>query len=205
MAATILLIRHAAHSHLGSVLSGRIPGIGLSADGREQACRLAARLASCAIARLESSPVQRAQETASAIAGFHGGLAINTVAALDELDFGDWAGRRFDELADDPRWETWNRERASAAAPNGERMADAQARAWAHIEATARSGSGATVAMISHCDIIRAVVAKVLGLSLDAVHRFDVDPASLTWLQVGSWGARLLSLNEGSHDQQTPT
>jgi broad specificity phosphatase PhoE len=81
-------------------------------------------------------------------------------------------------------------------------MAEAQVRAWQHVEEVAREESGGIVAMVSHCDIIRAVVAQVLGLSLDAVLRYDVDPASITRLQVGACGARLVSLNEGAHEQQ---
>jgi ribonuclease H / adenosylcobalamin/alpha-ribazole phosphatase len=201
--ATIILIRHAAHAHLGQVLSGRVPGITLSQAGQEQARRLAQRLGGTRIDRLQSSPVQRAQETAAAIAAAQPGLSVESVAALDELDFGDWAGRRFAELSADPRWATWNADRASAVAPNGESMTEAQARAWAHVWATAQEHGGGTVAMISHCDIIRAVVSRVLGMSLDGVHRFEVDPASVTRLHVGPWGARLVSLNEGVHDQQT--
>ena len=50
--------------------------------------------------------------------------------------------------------------------------------------------------MVSHCDIIRAIVATALGLSLDHIHRFEIGPASVSRLVVGSWGARVLSLNE---------
>jgi broad specificity phosphatase PhoE len=50
--------------------------------------------------------------------------------------------------------------------------------------------------MVTHCDIIRAVIAHVLGLSLDHILRFDIDPASISRLAVGDWGAKILSLNE---------
>jgi probable phosphoglycerate mutase len=200
LSAKILLIRHAAHSHLGNILSGRMPGISLSAEGRDQARSLAQRLVATRIDVLQASPVQRARETAVAIAADRGGMAVQTVEALDELDFGDWAGRAFVELAGDPEWDAWNRERATAIAPNGESMIDAQVRAWAHISQTAAAQPNRTIAMVSHCDVIRAVVAKVLGLSLDSVHRFEIDPASITRLVVGSWGAKVLSMNEGAHE-----
>ena len=200
MTATILLIRHAAHSHLGNILSGRSPDIALSSHGRSQADALAGRLRSVAIDALHTSPVQRARETADAVAALHAGLVPEVTPSLDELDFGDWAGRAFIELDDDPRWATWNETRSQAVAPNGESMTQAQHRAWAHIESTASLYAGKTVAMVSHCDIIRAVVAQVLGLSLDHYGRFDVDPASITRLAVGDWGAKILSLNEISHD-----
>src|ERR1700712_5058591 len=91
----ILLIRHAAHSHLGNVLSGRTPGIPLSEEGCSQAATLARRLRSGELDLLHASPVQRAQETAQAIAAERPGLQVETVAALEEMDFGDWAGRAF--------------------------------------------------------------------------------------------------------------
>ena len=53
--------------------------------------------------------------------------------------------------------------------------------------------------MVSHCDVIRAVIARVLGLSLDRLLAFETDPASLSRIEVGNWGARLLSLNEVAH------
>ena len=196
MTCTVLLIRHAAHGHLGKVLSGRLPGLALSEEGRDQARRLARALASVPIDALHASPVQRARETAEAIAGEHSGRAVEDVAALDEIDFGSWAGRAFADLCGDPAWNTWNARRASATAPGGESMAAAQARAWAHVESATAAYPDGTVAMISHCDIIRALVARVLGLSLDAILRFDVDPASVTRLAVAVGETRLLSLNE---------
>ena len=195
MTATILLIRHAAHSHLGRILSGRSPDIALSDTGRTQAQMLADRLAGTSLHTVHSSPVQRAKETAQALCAQRD-MPVHVVPALDELDFGDWSGRAFVELDSDPRWATWNESRSTAVAPNGESMADAQRRAWSHIEAVALESANQTIAMVSHCDIIRAVVAHVLGLSLDHYGRFDVDPASVTRLAIGEWGAKVLNLNE---------
>lgn len=196
MTAQILLIRHAAHAHLGNVLSGRMPGLGLSPQGLSQAERLAARCSTMSIDGLESSPVQRAVETARAIVAARPRLTVTTVANLDELDFGEWSGRSFADLAEDPRWQTWNAARETAVAPAGESMTQAQARAWAHIEATAAQRPGQTIAMVTHCDIIRGVIAQVLGLSLDHILRFDIDPASISRLAIGPWGAKVLSMNE---------
>ena len=196
MTATVLLIRHAAHSHLGNILSGRTPGIALSDQGEAQATALAGRLAREPLDLVHTSPVQRACETAAAIAVLRPDLPIQTVPALDELDFGEWSGRAFAELEGDPRWHSWNERRSAAPAPSGESMAAAQQRAWRHVEATARSHPGCTLAMVTHCDVIRAVVAQVLGLTLDHVHRFDIAAASVSRLAVGDWGAKVVSLNE---------
>ena len=193
--ATILLIRHAAHSHLGRILSGRTPDITLSDEGVRQALTLAEHLGSLALNAIHTSPVQRARETAQALAAPHG-QTMRVVDALNELDFGDWSGRAFEELEGDPAWSVWNQERATAVPPHGESMADAQTRAWQHVEQTALASPGQTIAMVSHCDIIRALVSRVLGLSLDNYGRFDIDPASCTRIAVGAWGAKVLSMNE---------
>ena len=196
MTATILLIRHAAHGHLGNTLSGRRDGIPLSADGASQARSLAARLAARSPDAVQSSPVQRARETAEAIARSCS-ISMEVVDALDEIDFGDWTGRRFAELAGDPAWDQWNTRRSEAVPPGGESMVAAQQRAISHLRETASRYSGGTVAMVTHCDIIRAIVAGILGLSLDRVLGFDIDPAKVSRVAAGDWGARVMSLNEG--------
>ncbi|MBB5710413.1 histidine phosphatase family protein [Sphingomonas xinjiangensis] len=195
MTATILLIRHASHAHLGKILSGRLAGIGLSPAGMGEAERLADHLRLHELAALVSSPVQRARETADAVAQGRG-LDVEIAESLDEIDFGAWTGRAFESLADDPDWHRWNTNRAIASAPGGESMAAAQRRVIAFLQAIAERHAGESVAVVSHCDIIRAALAHVLGLSLDAVHRFDVDPASVSRIAMGDWGARVMSINE---------
>ncbi|MCA1652837.1 MAG: histidine phosphatase family protein [Sphingomicrobium sp.] len=195
MTTSILLIRHAAHADLGQRLSGRGPAPGLTAHGRDQAESVATHLADTALGAVHASPRQRAQETAQAIATRHG-LSVTTAGALDEVDFGEWTGRRYDALEIEPAWTQWNTSRASARPPGGETMVAAQERASAHVREVACAHEGGTVAMVSHCDIIRSVIAGALGLPLDNLLRFDVDPASVSRLSVGGWGMQVASINE---------
>jgi len=194
-----LLIRHAPHEQLGVSLSGRTPGLRLSAAGERQAAVLGAWLAGSAgaraIDRVQAGPLDRTMQTAQAIAAV-AGRPVEPIAALDEIDFGAWTGRRFDQLPSDPAWSIWNTARSTAVAPNGESMAVAQARIVAHLEATARDRDGETIAMVSHCDMIRAALAWVLGLSLDRLLRFDIDPASVSTIVLGDWGGRVVRLNQ---------
>jgi broad specificity phosphatase PhoE len=195
MTATILLVRHAAHAQLGRVLSGRTGDVPLSAAGEAQAAKLARQLGGEGIAALHTSPVRRARETAGALSA---ALAMPAEVAppLDEIDFGSWAGRDFADLDTDPQWREWNCRRSVAVPPGGEGMAAVQRRVLDHLRAVARQAAGAVVAMVSHADVIRAAVAGILGLSLDRVLSFDVDPASVTRIAAGPWGERVLSLNE---------
>lgn len=192
---SIFLIRHAAHEHLGRTLSGRLPDLPLSDAGAHQARRLAMRLAGLRFAAIHSSPVQRARETAAQIAAGRS-LQPETVDALDEIDFGAWTGKSFAELEHEPGWSDWNSERGSARAADGETMAQAQSRIVGHIEQLAVRHEGSAVALVSHCDLIRAALARYLQLPLDHMLTFDVDPASVSRIAVGDWGGRVLSINE---------
>lgn len=195
MAALVYLVRHAVHQESGRALSGR-NDVGLNERGREQAARLGRHLRGRDVRALQSSPRVRARETA-AIIGNALGLAVEIVDALDEIDFGAWTGRAFDELEGDALWRRWNEARRTAKSPGGESMKQAVERIVGHLARIARDGP-APIVCVSHGDMIRGAVAHVLGLDLDHLLRFDVDEASVTSLVVGDWGARLTVLNEGA-------
>jgi ribonuclease H / adenosylcobalamin/alpha-ribazole phosphatase len=194
--ATLILIRHAAHADLGRRLTGRASGVQLTPAGERQTAGLAERLGA-RLDAVQTSPRERARRTAEAIAT-RTGAALEVVEALDEIDFGDWTGMSFDALEGRPDWRRWNEARGSACPPNGESMAAAQARVAAHADAIARTRPGAEVALVSHSDILRALVAHYLGLPLDNLLRFEIDPASISRIEVGAWGGRVLGLNEAA-------
>jgi broad specificity phosphatase PhoE len=193
--ATILLIRHAAHVELGLTLSGRRRDVALSREGIEQAEIVADLLAVEPLAAVYSSPRERAFYTARQIADAHE-LKVGIAGDLDEVDFGQWTGMAFSQLEGDPGWMEWNEARASARPPGGESMAEAVERSIAALQALAGDHGGQTIACVSHCDIIRGAIAYCLGLPLDNMLRFDVDPASVSRLALGSWGARVMTVNE---------
>ena len=195
MTATLLLIRHAAHVELGQILSGRRRDVALSREGLEQAEIVADLLAVEPLTAVYSSPRERAWYTARQIAEPHE-LDVRIADDLDEVDFGGWTGVAFSALEGDPGWCEWNEARASARPPGGESMCEAVRRTVAALEAIAAENDGGTVACVSHCDIIRGALAYYLGLPLDNMLRFDVDPASVSRLMLGSWGARIMTLNE---------
>lgn len=194
---TIILVRHGAHGHLGRVLTGRMPGVPLAEAGRAQAERVASRLAGEAIAALYSSPMERARETAEPIARALG-LEVETCEALNEIEFGDWTGLSFDGLDADPRWHAWNRGRADGCPPGGEPMAAVQERACREVETWRGRHPDAAVVAVSHADVVKAVVCRFLGLSLDRHDAFEIGPASLTTLVAWEGGGKVMRLNEAA-------
>jgi broad specificity phosphatase PhoE len=147
------------------------------------------------LSEVRSSPRERALATARTVAEAAGAPLV-VAEALDEIDFGDWTGAEFAALDGQPPWDDWNRARGSARAPNGESMEEAATRIAAHVETLAATRGGERIALVTHADMIRGLVARVLGLPLDNLLRFEIGPASVSRLLAGPWGARVLSLNE---------
>jgi broad specificity phosphatase PhoE len=194
---TLFLLRHAAHDNVGGFLAGRMPGVHLGKEGRAQAERLAERMRKEQLAAVHSSPRERAQETAAAVAAACAIQRIDVDPELDEVDFGsDWTGKDFDTLEADPAWRRWNTVRSLARTPGGERMLDVQSRAMSLIERLSAQHAGAALALVSHSEVIKAIVSHVLGLPIDAWNRFDIGPASISTFVNGDWGAKLITLNE---------
>ena len=188
-------IRHAETDVATNTLAGRTPGIRLTAIGQRQAEALAASFADAPLNRIYSSPLERAQQTAAALAHAKG-LEVKVSAPLHEIDFGEWSGRTFDELNDEPDWRRWNEERSIARTPGGETMLDVQGRVVGCMEALAGQHRGGAVVLVSHADIIKAAVCHYLDLPVQGCFRFDVAPASITAIVTGDWGGKLLGLNE---------
>lgn len=199
MTATLLLIRHAIHVDYNERLSGRADGVALSEAGRVQARALAERLASEPLSAVYASPRERTQDTAGAVAERQG-LQVVTDDAIDEIDMGEWTRVPIDSLRGDPAFDFWNERRSEAGPPGGEKFAAVAERVSAFATRCAAMHAGQRIAVVSHADVIKALVATCLNLHLDHVLRFEIGPASVTRMVVGDWGMKLLSLNEAAAD-----
>lgn len=201
----ILLIRHATNDYIGTNrLAGWTPGVHLNAAGQKEAAELAQRLAPVPIAAIYSSPLERAVETAEAIAAPRN-LTVECREALGETRYGEWTGQVLEELAKTEIWRIVQFYPSGARFPGGEALREMQARAVAEVEAIREAHPEETVAVVSHADVIKAVVAHYIGLHLDLFQRLVVAPASVTALQIGKMSARLVCLNEtGSLEQLIP-
>jgi probable phosphoglycerate mutase len=167
----------------------------LEADPRvEEAVVLGRHMAGLRLDAIYTSPRQRARETAEIVAQASG-VAWEMTEALDEIDFGAWSGMSFDALDGDPRWRRWNEERDSAATPAGDTMAQVCARAVSFIEGLYRRHPGEAFALVSHSDVIKAVLCHYLGLPFSSVHGFDIAPASRTTLLMEEAGAPMTRRN----------
>lgn len=195
----ILLIRHGATDLLGRVLYGRMPGIHLNSEGLRQAEQLAAVLNSrYNIARIVSSPLDRAIQTAQPIAEIRN-LAIEIDEGITEIDSGSWMGKAFEELNGLPEWKRYNRYRSTNRAPGGESIMQVQERAWKAVDRLVQCHpppEEPTLAVVTHGDVVRGLLLLLLGMPIDHIHRLEVAPASVSEILLGLHAPVVRKMNE---------
>ncbi len=194
--AVIYLARHGMHDWLRpetNRFAGTLPGIGLNAEGRAQAGRLAALLREIPLAWVASSPLERALETAAIIVADRG-LAITADERLIEWRCGPWEGMALAEIqARYPdAWQTWHTDPTKLQLPGAEpldQVADrmeAAFREWAERERTGL--------LVSHRDPLAALLCRLIGMPLDRIRTLDIPTGSLLRCQQTSQGVAIKSL-----------
>ena len=182
---TVLLVRHGLTALTGPILSGWTPGLHLDERGRAQVASLGERIRAVPLAAVVTSPLERCRETAEAVlAGRDPTPPLHVDERIGEVHYGSWTGRPFTDLTKDPLWRVVQAHPSAAVFPDGEGLAAMAARAAEAVrDWNVRLGPDATYALVSHADVIKALVADALGLHLDGYQRISVDPASLSVIQ----------------------
>lgn len=176
----VLLVRHGTTPTTGKILPGRARGLHLAESGKEQARRVAGRVAELGtIAAIYSSPLERARETASPIARALG-KPVRIERGLLECDFGDWTGQSLRRLMKKPEWATVQRAPSMFRFPHGESFVEMQTRMVDAIDRIRRRHAGKTVVCVSHADPIKALVAHATGTPLDLFQRLVISTCSVT-------------------------
>lgn len=191
----VVAIRHADTEVTGRRFTGRTPGVHLNDRGRRQAQRLPERLRGISLAAIWASPLDRAQETAVPLARERS-LEIVTCEALTELDYGNWQGYAPEELQGDSYWVRYNRQRSLWRIPGGESLGEAQVRMGQALEQLIAKYPDTRVALVSHGDPLRAMLAQLLGVGLDFILRFEIAPASISVIHIDHGEPRVLCLND---------
>ena len=193
----VVLVRHAhSQANAAGILSGRRPNIALSEKGRTQAQELAIRLGELKVKELRVSPLQRCIETIDPWVSTKSRIRRIEDHGITEVDYGKWSGRTLRSLSREKLWKIVQENPSRVFFPDGEGMANMQARAIESMHlALSSTGTGAVV-MVSHGDVIKALVAANLGMRLDDFQRIIIDPASVTLFDFSSKTPRLLLLND---------
>lgn len=193
---TLVLVRHATTAATGTRLGGRTQ-TSLDDTGRGQAERAAERLAALPLKAIYASPLPRTLETARIVAARHR-LDVRSEDGLLEVEYGDWTDRPLKPLTRTKKWSVIQSRPSLVTFPNGESIRQAQLRAIDAIEAIVARHRRGAVAVVSHADLIKAVVSFYLGQPLDLFQRLVVSPASVTVLHLSADGGQpaLLRFND---------
>lgn len=185
------------HGEVDAHWRGRLYGcldIKLSDNGRQEAQRAAAFLASVPLAAVVSSGLSRTRYGAAHVARSRK-FEEQHDARLREIDRGDWCGLTFEELAEQVPggMDAWRADAWAMRPPNGENMTDVAERVGEVLDELAERYAGAAVCVVVHSHVIRAALArampaaKVLDLDLPTGAIVHVDwsangPALLQWI-----------------------
>ena len=198
----LVLIRHAhSQSNASGVLSGRLPNIHLSEKGIKQSQQLSERLVNFAVAQLRVSPMERCFET---ISPWLNDVVLKNSPdfepiidpSLNEVDYGDWSGKKLITLARKKEWRTVQESPSRMYFPGGEGIAQMQSRAMSVVHELATLPDSKTAVIVSHGDVIKSIVASALGTHLDEFQRIIIDPASVSVLDYSGIKPRVLLLND---------
>lgn len=211
---TLLFVRHGrTTANTAGVLAGWSPQIGLDETGRRDVRDLAARLREVPLLACLTSPLQRCRETTDLILAGRADVPVSLSDEVGECHYGAWTGRPIAELSREDLWPVVQEQPSAVTFPpsqeyRNESLPAMQARAVAAVrgfaEQVAATDGGGVGLVVSHGDVLKALLADAYGMHLDLFQRIQVNPASLSAvrytprrpyvLRVNDSGARLADL-----------
>jgi alpha-ribazole phosphatase len=187
----LYLVRHGRTAqNAARLLLGRMD-VALDELGRRQAAALGALPALHGAARVVSSPLARAFDTAAVL-----GPPVTVDERWIEIDYGVFDGAELSAAAE--LWQGWDTD-LEYRPPEGESLAEMGRRVRSACEDLWEEACSVDVVVVSHVSPIKAAVAWALGLGDEAQWRMFLDTASVSVIGPGRRGPTLRSFNETGH------
>ena len=188
------LVRHGQVDNPQKIVYGRQRGWRLSERGRAEAEEVARHLAGRPMARVYTSPLERAMQTATVIAGTCGGEVEPRDDLVEALLCAPWEGLPWREVKRE-RAHEWARYlfRPLEVCEVAEDLEALAARMETALRAIAGAHPGQQVVAVSHGDPLKAGVLVLTGGDLRELHRSPIPTGGLVSLEVDGRGlARIL-------------
>jgi alpha-ribazole phosphatase len=181
----VWLIRHgepaeeARHRCYGSL------DVGLSEKGRAQMAEIAQYLKPESLAAIYTSPSSRALDSARILAAGQS-CPFEIVQDLREIDFGDFEGLSYDEIAAryPELYRQWMEKPTEVQFPNGESFSEMRDRILRAFDGIQSERRGQTFVIVSHGGVNRVLVARALQMPDSALFRLAQDYAAINLLTI---------------------
>lgn len=197
--AKLYLVRHGESlANTKGVYQGQTYNTPLSPMGEKQANKLAEYFDVFEVDNILASPLTRTRETAKRVADRKHMLVIDTPEII-ETNHGSWEGIQKQII--EKRWPNlyrlWTTRPAQVKFPGGETFQETNRRVLLWWSKVIRNNENTLI--LTHDNIIRIIVAEVLGLNLNNIWRFELNPAAITIIEAEQGTCRLLALDEKCH------
>jgi probable phosphoglycerate mutase len=197
----ILLVRH---GHVEGIRPERFRGradLALTAEGRTDAERTARRIASAwRPLAVYTSPLSRCVATGAAIASACG-IPSCTLDGLMDIDYGAWQFKTFEEAraADPNLFAAWFATPHLIRFPGGESLQDLVARTSDALRHALAHHDGATIVLVGHDSVNRALLLQLLDQPLSAYWRLAQSPGCINEIDIAGGRVEILRINETRH------
>lgn len=172
----------------------------LSDLGREQARRVAERLAGTRVAGFYSSDLGRARATAEAIARVFE-VPATPMRELREIALGRWEGLTSEEIAEryPDLWARWREAPSWDIVPGAESTEEFEGRVRSVLRRLAERHPDGDVVIVTHGGVIQAALAEVVGVTGRALFPFVIDNCSISTIQRGRRRSVITGVNDTGH------
>ncbi len=207
MTTRVYLVRHGATELSAEDRFAGAIDVLLSDQGRDQARRLGARLASEPLSAVYASPMKRTLETAKLIAEPHA-LPVQAVDGLREIAHGRWEGMTRQDVEREfaEEYARYEHDPFSFSPTGGETGLQVTARALPSLLRIVEEHADQQILVVSHKATIRLLLSSLLGFDPRKYRdRLDQSPCALNILDFKDVAhARLTLFNDTSHYKVNP-
>ena len=203
----MLTLTFARHGETDYNAEGRVQGRGIDSDlnarGRQQAERLAARLADQPFDAVYTSSMRRTHQTVAPLLAVRPQLAPVALADFDEMHWGVYEGRGAspDLREQYARYvDAWTGGAFELAVDGGESPRDVERRAVRAVDAIRDAHGEGEVLVVTHGRLLRVLLASLLpAYTLHRMQDLTHGNTALSVVEFGPDGARARALNDTQH------
>ncbi len=201
----LILIRHGETDWNRELRFQGHVDVSLNEIGREQARRLAARLAGETPHRLYASDLLRTQQTAAPLSQ-QLGLQVVTDPALREQSFGSVDGMKVDDIKEQhPKaWEDWLKFNEDYCMPEGETTRQFHARIMGAVNRMVAAHPGETLLVVTHGGVLDMIYRTALALGLNGPRQSDIPNGGLNRVRVNGDAIDILAWADIAHLADMP-